>query len=99
MTIGSSKTLPKPPKPKLIELGSGASSTASSRKSSNTSSNSSQSCSGCSQCCDNDKYEISQEALNEIAAFEAFLQQFHNKQQPASSKPKTLERQQKIEDN
>ena len=82
MTIGSSRTLPKPPKPKLLDLGSGASSTASSRKSSNTSSNSSQSCSGCSNCCcENDKYEISQEALNEIAAFEAFLEQFHVRQQ------------------
>lgn len=106
MTIGSSKTLPKPPKPKLVELGSGASSTASSRKSSNTSSNSSQSCSGCSNCCcDNDKYEISQEALNEIAAFEAFLQQFHSRQQQVvvnkqtRNPNKTLERQQKIEDN
>jgi len=131
MTIGSSRTLPKPPKPKLVELGSGASSTASSRKSSNTSSNSSHSCSGCSNCCcENETYEISQEALNEIAAFGTFLEQFHQRQQqqtktsPSKSqevstssekttnishkppiqqrKPnnsKTLERQQKIQDN
>jgi len=129
MTIGSSRTLPKPPKPKLVELGSGASSTASSRKSSNTSSNSSHSCSGCSSCCgENEKYEISQEALNEIAAFGTFLEQFHERQQSQSQtssktsptsttssstnishKPpiqhrkannsKTLERQQKIQDN
>ena len=129
--IGSSRTLPKPPKPKLVELGSGASSTASSRKSSNTSSNSSHSCSGCSNCCcENETYEISQEALNEIAAFGTFLEQFHQRQQqqtktsPSKSqevstssekttnishkppiqqrKPnnsKTLERQQKIQDN
>ena len=120
--LGSSRTLPKPPKPKLVELGSGASSTASSRKSSNTSSNSSQSCSGCSNCCcENDKYEISQEALNEIAAFGTFLEQFHQRQQQQQTKTspnttstishkppiqqrkannsKTLERQQKIQDN
>ena len=112
-----------------MELGSGASSTASSRKSSNTSSNSSHSCSGCSSCCgENEKYEISQEALNEIAAFGTFLEQFHERQQSQSQtssktsptsttssstnishKPpiqhrkannsKTLERQQKIQDN
>ena len=109
MTIGSSRTLPKPSKTKLVDLGSGASSTASSRKSSNTSSNSSQSCSGCSNCCcDNDKYEISQEALDEIAAFEAFLAKFHLKQQQQqnavpqprkSGNMKTLERQKKVEDS
>ena len=106
MTIGSSRTLPKPHRPKLVELGSGASSTTSSRKSSNTSSNSSQSCSGCSSCCvDNDKYEISQEALDEIAAFETFLEEFHLRQQQKSStlrkninNNKMLERQKKIED-
>ena len=106
MTIGSSRTLPKPHRPKLVELGSGASSTTSSRKSSNTSSNSSQSCSGCSSCCvDNDKYEISQEALDEIAAFETFLEDFHLRQQQKSStlrkninNNKMLERQKKIED-
>ena len=126
---GSSRTLPKPPKPKLVGLGSGTSATASSRKSSNTSSNSSHSCSGCSSCCgENEKYEISQEALNEIAAFGTFLEQFHERQQSQSQtssktsptsttssstnishKPpiqhrkannsKTLERQQKIQDN
>ena len=112
MTVGSSRTLPKPAKTKLIELGSGASSTTSSRKSSNTSSNSSQSCSGCSNCCcDNDKFEISQEALDEIAAFEEFMAKFHtrqNQQQQQLQTPrkvkgannnKTLERQKKIEDN
>ena len=105
MTIGSSRTLPKPAKTKLIELGSGASSTTSSRKSSNTSSQSSQSCSGCSNCCcDSDKFEISQEALDEIAAFEAFMAKFHSKQQPPTQTArkiinnKTLERQKKIED-
>ena len=106
MTIGSSRTLPKPHRPKLVELGSGTSSTTSSRKSSNTSSNSSQSCSGCSSCCvDNDKYEISQEALDEIAAFETFLEDFHLRQQQKSStlrkninNNKMLERQKKIED-
>lgn len=87
MTIGSSRTLPKPAKTKLIELGSGASSTTSSRKSSNTSSNSSQSCSGCSNCCcDNDKFEISQEALDVIADFEAFVAKFHNKSTSSTEK-------------
>jgi hypothetical protein len=102
MTIGSSRTLPKPNKTKLVELGSGASSTASSRKSSNTSSNSSQSCSGCSNCCNEnvDKYEISQEALDEIAAFEAFLVKFHQKKiHNSGGNNKMLERQKKIQDN
>ena len=91
LMTGSSRTLPKPPKPKLVELGSGASSTASSRKSSNTSSNSSQSCSGCSNCCceNEQKYEISQEALNEIAAFGTFLEQFHQRQQTNQQQTKT----------
>ena len=48
---------------------------------------SSQSCSGCSNCCcDNDKFEISQEALDVIADFEAFVAKFHNKSTSSSEK-------------
>lgn len=72
----NSKTLPKQKsKVKLQECSSynslsGASSTASSRKSSNSSSTSS--CSSST----NNRHEISQEALEEIAAFETFMDDF-----------------------
>ena len=52
-----------------------------------TSSNTSLSCPGCLNCsCKNNKYEISKEAMKEIAAFETFLEQFHQKQQQNTTK-------------
>ena len=52
-----------------------------------TSSNTSLSCTGClNYCSKNNKYEISKEALKEIAAFGTFLEQFHQKQQQNATK-------------
>ena len=43
------------------------------------------SASHCSNSCiKKDEYEISQDALNEIVAFESFLEQFHRRQQQKS---------------
>ena len=52
-----------------------------------TSSNASLSCPGCLNlnCC-SEKYEISKEAMKEIAAFGTFLEQFHQKQQQIATK-------------
>ena len=52
-----------------------------------TSSNTSLSCTGCLNCCcKNNKYEISKEAMTEIAAFRTFLEQFHQKKQQNPTK-------------
>ena len=52
-----------------------------------TSSNASLNCTGCLNCCDkNNKYEISKEAMKEIAAFGTFLEQFHQKQKQNATK-------------
>ena len=58
-----------------------------SNSSMSTSSNTSLSCTGCLNCCcKNNKYEISKEAMKEIAAFGTFLEQFHQKQQQNATK-------------
>ena len=52
-----------------------------------TTSNTSLNCPGClNSCCQNNKYEISKEAMKEIAAFGTFLEQFHQKQQQNATK-------------